>query len=188
MCHYAGNWGNSDALCDRSWCRGRAPRDARNQLFQFSTDRPVVRPSLPPLTPKMPVATQTLVANVSSGLDEWRALSSRPSPIPPTAALAKQPAVAPGLHIFYYAWYATPVVDGKWVHWNHEVLADWDAKRKNIAYNPPVGSKHKPEEGDIGSNFYPAIGPYSSKNATVRLLPCTTPSSLHSSSCPSPPP
>jgi glycoprotein endo-alpha-1,2-mannosidase len=63
------------------------------------------------------------------------------------------------------AWYGTPEVDGKWVHWNHEVLPHWGGNAVNSKY-PTVGSKHKPPE-TIGSNFYPSLGPYSSRNASV---------------------
>ena len=70
-----------------------------------------------------------------------------------------------GLHAFYYAWYGTPEVDGKWIHWNHEVLPHWGGPAVNSKY-PTVGSKHKPPER-IGSNFFPSLGPYSSRDATV---------------------
>ena len=26
------------------------------------------------------------------------------------------------LHVFYYAWYGSPTVDGKWLHWDHQVI------------------------------------------------------------------
>lgn len=63
------------------------------------------------------------------------------------------------------AWYGTPEVDGKWIHWNHEVLPHWGGPAVNSKY-PTIGSKHKPPE-KIGSNFYPWLGPYSSRNASV---------------------
>eukprot|EP00002_Diphylleia_rotans_P036000 TRINITY_DN7897_c0_g1_i2.p1 TRINITY_DN7897_c0_g1~~TRINITY_DN7897_c0_g1_i2.p1 ORF type:complete len:136 (-),score=27.90 TRINITY_DN7897_c0_g1_i2:100-507(-) len=51
-------------------------------------------------------------------------------------------------HSFYYSWYGNPVHDGNWMHWNHEVL---DGSGKY--YQPP---------SDIGANFYPELGCYSS--------------------------
>ncbi|KAI1722525.1 glycosyl hydrolase family 99 domain-containing protein [Ditylenchus destructor] len=66
----------------------------------------------------------------------------------------------PSIHIFYYPWYGTPEFDkGKYAHWNHEYLKPWDH-----------GDKHKYPEGrhqppsDIASNYYPALGPYSSRD------------------------
>jgi len=53
---------------------------------------------------------------------------------------------APQVAIFYYAWYGTPAADGTWEHWG---------QGRN---DPP---------GGIGSNYYPARGPYSSSSATV---------------------
>jgi len=54
----------------------------------------------------------------------------------------------PEVGIFYYAWYGTPAADGTWEHWGQGGNA------------PPVA---------IGSNFYPARGPYSSgRETTVR--------------------
>ena len=67
------------------------------------------------------------------------------------------------VHVFYYPWYGTPEKDkGKWLHWNHVQVAHWD---KNEAKKWPTG-RHKPPE-DIGSNFYPALGPYSSRDPAV---------------------
>ncbi|XP_063297389.1 glycoprotein endo-alpha-1,2-mannosidase [Pelobates fuscus] len=66
------------------------------------------------------------------------------------------------LHIFYYTWYGNPQFDGKYIHWNHKLLKHWDAK---IANNFPNG-EHKPPD-DIGANFYPELGPYSSKDPSV---------------------
>jgi len=88
-----------------------------------------------------------------------------------------------GLHTFYYAWsgfaceskqarahtrartrahtaqtrrYGTPALDGKWVHWNHEVLKHWGGPAVNSKY-PTIGHKHVPP-AKIGSNFYPSLG------------------------------
>ncbi|XP_023332334.1 glycoprotein endo-alpha-1,2-mannosidase [Eurytemora carolleeae] len=66
------------------------------------------------------------------------------------------------VHIFYYGWYGTPAVDGEWVHWNHRYLENWDTSDKKVY---PTGDHQPPE--DIGANFYPSLGPYSSRNETV---------------------
>ena len=52
----------------------------------------------------------------------------------------------PQVAIFYYAWYGTPSTDGAWAHWTQ-------------------GGNAPPQM--IGSNFYPARGPYSSGTAKV---------------------
>ncbi len=63
------------------------------------------------------------------------------------------------LHAFYYMWYANTAVDGQYLHWNHRYLPHWDAK---VTKKYPDGH-HKPP-GDIGANFYPKLGCYSSRN------------------------
>eukprot|EP00179_Madagascaria_erythrocladioides_P031884 CAMPEP_0198327648 /NCGR_PEP_ID=MMETSP1450-20131203/14868_1 /TAXON_ID=753684 ORGANISM="Madagascaria erythrocladiodes, Strain CCMP3234" /NCGR_SAMPLE_ID=MMETSP1450 /ASSEMBLY_ACC=CAM_ASM_001115 /LENGTH=377 /DNA_ID=CAMNT_0044031705 /DNA_START=1 /DNA_END=1134 /DNA_ORIENTATION=+ len=61
--------------------------------------------------------------------------------------------------IFYYPWYGTPEHDGKWIHWNHEVLDSNPKVRR--AFEPP---------GDAGSAYFPQAGWYSSRdNATTRV-------------------
>lgn len=65
-------------------------------------------------------------------------------------------------HVFYYAWYGTPSIDGQWEHWNHRYLENWDKNDKRVF---PKG-QHRPPE-DIGANFYPQLGPYSSRNISV---------------------
>uniref|UniRef100_A0A1I8GVY9 Glycoprotein endo-alpha-1,2-mannosidase-like protein n=1 Tax=Macrostomum lignano TaxID=282301 RepID=A0A1I8GVY9_9PLAT len=66
------------------------------------------------------------------------------------------------VHIFYYAWYGEPGTDGAWLHWNHSRLPHWNAERarkfSQAGHTPP---------GDIGANFYPELGPYSSANISV---------------------
>lgn len=66
------------------------------------------------------------------------------------------------LHAFYYPWYGTPDVDGEYIHWNHPYLPHWD---KKIASKFRT-DRHVPPD-DVGSNFYPELGPYSSRNTTV---------------------
>ncbi|KAG8444755.1 hypothetical protein GDO86_009795 [Hymenochirus boettgeri] len=65
-------------------------------------------------------------------------------------------------HIFYYSWYGNPDFDGKYIHWNHPLLKHWDAK---IANNFPEG-RHSPPD-DIAANFYPELGPYSSRDPSI---------------------
>jgi glycoprotein endo-alpha-1,2-mannosidase len=63
-------------------------------------------------------------------------------------ALSAAPAAAqasPTVSIFYYPWYGTPALDGGWAHW---VAPDASAL-------------------DIGSNYFPARGLYSSSNRRV---------------------
>ncbi|XP_004673764.1 PREDICTED: glycoprotein endo-alpha-1,2-mannosidase isoform X1 [Condylura cristata] len=66
------------------------------------------------------------------------------------------------LHVFYYSWYGNPKFDGKYVHWNHQILKHWDPR---LNKNYPQG-KHKPPD-DIGSSFYPELGSYSSRDPAV---------------------
>jgi len=66
-------------------------------------------------------------------------------------------------HVFYYAWYGAPKIDGKWWHWNHEYIPPWD---KNDHNKYPTGA-HNPDKGDIGANFFPTLGPYSSRDKEI---------------------
>ena len=66
------------------------------------------------------------------------------------------------VHIFYYAWYGNPEHDGKYVHWNHRFLPHW---KPDVAKLYKQGSHSPPD--DIGSNFYPELGPYSSRDPKV---------------------
>lgn len=84
---------------------------------------------------------------------------------PPKASevsLEKLPPLNYFLHVFYYSWYGNPQFDGKYIHWNHPVLEHWDPR---IAKNYPQG-RHAPPD-DIGSNFYPELGSYSSRDPSV---------------------
>jgi len=66
------------------------------------------------------------------------------------------------VHTFYYAWYGSPEFDGQWWHWNHEYIPPWD---KNDHKKYPTGAHVPPK--DVGANFYPELGPYSSKDPKV---------------------
>lgn len=72
--------------------------------------------------------------------------------------------VSYNVHIFYYPWYGNPTTDGKYVHWNHEYLPHWN---KEIAKQYKKGVHVPPD--DIGSDFYPELGCYSSSDdGTIR--------------------
>lgn len=66
------------------------------------------------------------------------------------------------VHIFYYAWYKNIDIDGEWSHWNHNYLPNWKKEDKKVY---PTGY-HKPPV-DIGSNYYPLLGCYSSRNPDI---------------------
>lgn len=66
------------------------------------------------------------------------------------------------VHIFYYTWYGNPQTDERYLHWDHILVPHWDPK---IAASYPRG-RHVPPE-DIGSSFYPELGPYSSRDPEV---------------------
>eukprot|EP00061_Rhincodon_typus_P009924 g33783.t1 len=89
--------------------------------------------------------------------------------LPPTVTKAVVPGPLPAyppinadLHIFYYGWYGSPRFDGRFLHWDHLLVPHWDPK---VAASYPRGRHHPPE--DIGSSFYPELGPYSSRDPHV---------------------
>ena len=67
------------------------------------------------------------------------------------------------LHIFYYPWYGNPKFDGRYIHWNHKPIPHWDP---NVANAYKHLKEHVPPN-DIGSDFYPELGPYSSRDPNV---------------------
>lgn len=66
------------------------------------------------------------------------------------------------VHVFYYVWYGNPEHDDSYLHWAHQRIPHWD---KNIAKKYPT-NYHSPPD-DIGSNYYPQLGPYSSRDEHV---------------------
>ena len=74
------------------------------------------------------------------------------------------PVVAPHVHAFFYLWYGNPQTDGRYLHWDHEVLPHW-TKATRDRY--PHGHKHNVEAGEIHSPFFPARGTYSSNDAAT---------------------
>uniref|UniRef100_A0A8C3HZ59 Mannosidase endo-alpha like n=1 Tax=Chrysemys picta bellii TaxID=8478 RepID=A0A8C3HZ59_CHRPI len=87
---------------------------------------------------------------------------SRPQAGPSREAKAPAPPVSYDLHIFYYMWYGNTHFEGKYLHWDHVMVPHWDPK---ISASYPKG-RHSPPE-DIGSSFYPELGPYSSRDPDV---------------------
>lgn len=72
---------------------------------------------------------------------------------PPHSTPPQTPPPFPAVHIFYYAWYGNPATNGKYVHWNHEIL---DGSKRFLS--PPA---------DAGSAHYPTRGFYSSADAAT---------------------
>ena len=70
--------------------------------------------------------------------------------------------VSNNVHIFYYPWYSNPKLDEKYFHWNHPYLPHWDKQETD---KWPKGSHVPP--ADLGSNYYPELGPYSSTDPKV---------------------
>ena len=71
---------------------------------------------------------------------------------------------------FYYPWYRTKDHDGKYRHWNHKLLPHWTDEVNREYGITDDGPIHDPEHNsiyDIGSTYFPALGPYSSLNDTV---------------------
>lgn len=67
------------------------------------------------------------------------------------------------IHTFYYSWYGNPENDGEYHHWNHNVVPHWTDSTWNNAGSYPGGD-------DIGANYYPQLGCYSSNDpATIGL-------------------
>jgi hypothetical protein len=65
---------------------------------------------------------------------------------PVVGAAARPVVLEPQVGVFFYPWYGTPSQDGAWRHWQQ-------------------GGKTPPD--DIGANFYPAGGLYSSRDPAV---------------------
>jgi len=53
----------------------------------------------------------------------------------------------------------------RYMHWNHQVLPHWD--KKTSAKYPEIGKIHNPDRDDLGSSFFPRLGPYSSSDPDV---------------------
>ncbi|GJQ86295.1 hypothetical protein Trydic_g8991 [Trypoxylus dichotomus] len=66
------------------------------------------------------------------------------------------------IHVFYYAWYANPDVDGEFRHWNYKFIPLWE---QNDQIASPADLHYPPI--DIGSNYYPTFGCYSSSDSEI---------------------
>ncbi|KAI4458764.1 endo-alpha-12-mannosidase [Holotrichia oblita] len=66
------------------------------------------------------------------------------------------------IHIFYYAWYANPEIDGEFRHWNYKYVPAWE---QNDHVASPIDLHYPPI--DIGSNYYPTFGCYSSNDPEI---------------------
>ena len=64
------------------------------------------------------------------------------------------------VHIFYYGWYANPESNGRYSNWNHPVIKHWIDTTWDHAGQYPGGE-------DIGANFYPQLGSYSSTDKEI---------------------
>ncbi|MCY1718866.1 glycoside hydrolase family 99 protein [Prolixibacteraceae bacterium Z1-6] len=64
------------------------------------------------------------------------------------------------VHTFYYGWYGNPEYDGKYNNWNHPIIPHWRDTTWNHA-------GHFPGNEDIGANYYPALGEYSSNDPEI---------------------
>ncbi len=89
---------------------------------------------IPRITRLRIVGTMVSLSMISAPWCEGETLSQEPS-------AKDRPCM--DAHVFYYPWYANPKTDKSWAHWNE--------------------GGHKPPE-DIGANFYPKLGLYSSNN------------------------
>lgn len=68
--------------------------------------------------------------------------------------------VNPNLHTFYYNWYGNPENDDKYFHWAHDILPHWSDTTWDDAGSFSGGD-------DIGANFYPSLGCYSSNDTAL---------------------
>ncbi len=64
------------------------------------------------------------------------------------------------VHTFYYGWYGNPEYDGDYAHWNHKILPHGPDPRW-------IDAGHYPGGEDIGANFYPELGTYSSNDPEI---------------------
>ncbi|WP_228401680.1 glycoside hydrolase family 99 protein [Chryseobacterium sp. PMSZPI] len=64
------------------------------------------------------------------------------------------------VQIFYYGWYGNKITDGNLQHWNHEIIPHWSNPKWNNLGHYKGGD-------DIGANFYPQLGNYSSSDTKI---------------------
>ena len=121
------------------------------------------------MTDSKPTQLQNILPTVDTAneettkhIDKQSATQLNEQLIKPIKETAGNP-VSYNTHIFYYAWYGTPRVDGQYYHWNHVYIPHWDSR---VAQQYPSNTRHTPPE-DIGANFYPSLGCYSSSDPLV---------------------
>ena len=68
------------------------------------------------------------------------------------------------IQIFYYPWYGNPTFDNSYIHWNHDILPHW---QESVNKKFEIGKMYNPDENEIGANFYPKLGAYSSQDSTI---------------------
>ena len=73
-------------------------------------------------------------------------VDSGPATAKLTPASTEEPEPSYKVAAFYYPWYENPTVDGQWIHW--------------------MQNNHLPPQ-DIASDYYPALGAYSSNDPAV---------------------
>jgi len=85
-----------------------------------------------------PVSPTSIPSSPTSGATSTEPAAATPQP--------SGPQVSYKVAAFYYPWYGSPQFDGKWIHWTQN------------GHTPPA---------DIGSDFYPVLGAYSSNDPDV---------------------
>ena len=127
-----------------------APFERRPEGGPAPAARAPAAPAAPPPPPPPPPRT----AGPGSSLG--------PAPAEAEPAPGQSLRVYSDLHAFYYSWYGSPRREGHYIHWDHVMVPHWDPK---ISASYPRG-RHSPPE-DLGSSFYPELGPYSSRDPDV---------------------
>jgi len=96
--------------------------------------------------------TRTVLAGTATPASSTDTPTTTPPPTETASVTATQlpPVVGPDpsdkVAAFYYPWYGNPATDGKWIHWTQ--------------------NSHVPPQ-DIASDYYPALGAYSSNDPAV---------------------
>ena len=67
------------------------------------------------------------------------------------------------VHTFYYGWFGNPEIDGNYYNWNHRIIPHWIDSTWNNLGSYPGGD-------DLGANYFPQLGCYSSNDPKVVKL------------------
>eukprot|EP00878_Enallax_costatus_P018118 GHUV01019063.1.p1 GENE.GHUV01019063.1~~GHUV01019063.1.p1 ORF type:complete len:407 (+),score=86.88 GHUV01019063.1:159-1379(+) len=81
----------------------------------------------------------------------------------PASAVPWQQQLTGEVFAFYYLWYGDIATDGRYQHWDHEVLPHWNSKERE---KYPHGHRFQPPN-NVHSPYYPLRGPYSSSDPKV---------------------